>query len=238
MAVFLLIPGAGGEASYWNRLAPLLIGRGHQAIPVQLPAADDRAGLQAYADQASATLRAAPRRADAGPLVVVAQSMGGLSAPLVAQRELAAQIVLLNAMTPRPGETGGQWWGNTGQAQASADYVRRLGLPDGRADGQPFDVDAMFFHDLPPQVRDELLAGPEPAQSDRPFEDPWPLDRWPGIPTRFLQGRDDRLFPLEFQRRVVRERLGLDVEELPGGHLLALSQPAALTDALLSGLPR
>ena len=49
---------------------------------------------------------------------------------------------------------------------------------------------------------------------------------------RFLQGRDDRFFPLEFQRRVVADRLGIPVEELPGGHLIALSQPKVLADAL------
>jgi hypothetical protein len=53
------------------------------------------------------------------------------------------------------------------------------------------------------------------------------------VPTRFLQGVDDRFFPLEFERRAVRERLGLAVEELPGGQLLDLSRPEALTAALL-----
>lgn len=48
----------------------------------------------------------------------------------------------------------------------------------------------------------------------------------------FLQGRDDRLFPLDFQRRVVTDRLGIEVEEVPGGHLVALSQPATLADRL------
>ncbi|SFE55076.1 hypothetical protein SAMN05216574_104152 [Blastococcus tunisiensis] len=47
-----------------------------------------------------------------------------------------------------------------------------------------------------------------------------------------VAGRDDRLFPLEFQRRVAAQRLGLDVDELPGGHLLALSRPAELADRL------
>jgi pimeloyl-ACP methyl ester carboxylesterase len=65
------------------------------------------------------------------------------------------------------------------------------------------------------------------------FAQPWPLAAWPDVPTRFLQGRDDRFFPLEFQRRLARERLGLDVEELPGGHLIALSRPRELADALL-----
>jgi hypothetical protein len=34
-------------------------------------------------------------------------------------------------------------------------------------------------------------------------------------------------------RRVARERLGLEAEALPGGHLNALSEPDALTGALL-----
>jgi hypothetical protein len=37
---------------------------------------------------------------------------------------------------------------------------------------------------------------------------------------------------VEFQRRVARERLGLDVVELPGGHLNALSQPEAVATAV------
>jgi pimeloyl-ACP methyl ester carboxylesterase len=49
-----------------------------------------------------------------------------------------------------------------------------------------------------------------------------------------IQGSDDRLFPLEFQRRVVSSRLGLELEVMPGGHLMALSQPAELASRLLS----
>jgi hypothetical protein len=47
-------------------------------------------------------------------------------------------------------------------------------------------------------------------------------------------GSDDRLFPLEFQRRVVRDRLGIDVDAVPGGHLVSLSRPAELTERLLA----
>ena len=43
----------------------------------------------------------------------------------------------------------------------------------------------------------------------------------------------DRLFPLAFQQRVARERLGLDPVVLPGGHLVALSQPEAVATVLL-----
>jgi hypothetical protein len=42
------------------------------------------------------------------------------------------------------------------------------------------------------------------------------------------------LFPLEFQRRVASERLKRPIDEVPGGHLVALSNPRGLADQLLS----
>src|ERR671917_461179 len=52
------------------------------------------------------------------------------------------------------------------------------------------------------------------------------------LPTRFLQGRDDRFFPVGFQRRVAGERLGITPDEMAGGHLVALSHPKELADRL------
>jgi pimeloyl-ACP methyl ester carboxylesterase len=140
------------------------------------------------------------------------------------------RIVLLNAMVPKPGESAGEWWDATGQAAARAAYAER----EGRT-AAAFDPLVDFFHDVPREVVEEAMAASAPDQSDKPFEEAWPLAAWPDVPTRFLQGREDRFFPLEFQRRVVAERLpGVEVEELPGGHLLALSRPVELATALLS----
>jgi pimeloyl-ACP methyl ester carboxylesterase len=162
-------------------------------------------------------------------VILVAQSMGGFTAPLVAQRRRTDLIVLLNAMVPAPGESGAQWWQTTGQKQASAEYLHRIGL--GRSE---LDFVEDFFHDVLEDVKRVVVSSPEPRQSDTPFARPWPLDNWPSVPTRFLQGADDRLFPLEFQRRVVRERLGIDVDVMPGGHLLAFSRPRELAEKLES----
>jgi hypothetical protein len=48
MAAFVLIPGAGGQAWYWHRVVPLLESARHTAHAVELPAADETAGLAAY----------------------------------------------------------------------------------------------------------------------------------------------------------------------------------------------
>jgi pimeloyl-ACP methyl ester carboxylesterase len=75
---------------------------------------------------------------------------------------------------------------------------------------------------------------PEPAQSDRPFADAWPLDAWPDVETHVVISADDRLFPADFQRRVARERLAITPDVIPGGHLPAQGHPEELTDLLLS----
>jgi pimeloyl-ACP methyl ester carboxylesterase len=218
---YVLVPGAGGDARYWRRVAPLLRGAGHRAVAVDLPN-DPGATLS---DQAEAIVAAA---AGAEDVVLVAQSMGGFSAPLAVGRLPTSELVLVNAMIPLPGETAGAWWEATGQEEAR----RTLDLAAGRGADTPFDEQVHFLHDVPAEVLAEIDdGGAGPAGSL--FTDPLPLDRWPTVPTRVLSGRDDRFFPYAFQQRLARERLGLNAEPLPGGHLLALSQPDALVERLL-----
>ncbi|MGH3669560.1 MAG: alpha/beta fold hydrolase [Pseudonocardiaceae bacterium] len=225
MATYILIPGAGGSGWYWHLLVGELRRRGHDAVAVDLPADDDAAGLSEYAD---AVVDAIGERTH---LVMVAQSFGAFTAPLVCHRAQVDLLVLLNAMVPAPGESAGQWWTATGHAQARADDAARHGRPVST------DVNLLedFFHDIPPELTAEAMGERASHQSATPFAQPWPLNRWPGVPTRFLQGRDDRFFPLEFQRQIAQERLGLRPEEMPGGHLLALSRPRELADRLEAG---
>ena len=64
------------------------------------------------------------------------------------------------------------------------------------------------------------------------MEKPWPLAAGTDVPTKFLLCRDDRLFPAEFMRRHVHERLGITPDEIDGGHLVALSRPKELAERL------
>jgi pimeloyl-ACP methyl ester carboxylesterase len=217
MATFVLIPGAGGDAWYWHRVVPELETQGHDVVAVTLPAGDDAAGWTEYAD---AILRAIGDRTE---LILVAQSLAGFSAPLVCEPLPVDLLVLLNAMVPRPGETGNEWWSNTGQGSAQRDYLAGLGLPP-----ESDDDAVVYFHDVPNHVIDEAVRRGEPDQSMTPMSQAWPLAAWPDVPTRVLVGRDDRLFPAAFQHRVARDRLGLTADEIDGGHLVALSRPKEL----------
>jgi len=222
VATFALIPGAGSDPWYWHLVVPELERRGHDALAVDLPCDDDRAGLAEYTDAVCDQL--GDRRAD---LVVVAQSMAGFTAPLVCARVPVQLMVLVAAMVPLPGEPPGDWWGATGHEEA----VRRQAALDGRPLDELDDPVAMFLHDLPPALAAES-ADHVRAQSATPFGEPWPLAAWPDVPTRFLLCRQDRFFPADFLRRVVGERLGIVPDEMDGGHLPALAHPVELTDHL------
>jgi pimeloyl-ACP methyl ester carboxylesterase len=215
----VLVHGSGGAAVYWSRVLPLL----PDAVAVELP--PDAATWE----ECVGVVRDA---ADAGS-VLVGHSMGAYVVALAAASFPTSGVVLLAPMVPAPGETAGAWWERTGHADAAAGAAREQGLdPAAVLPGPGFDMDVAFLHDV---STDGLLELPEPTWPPAAlFDAPYPLERWPDVPTRVLAARDDRLFPLPFVQRLARERVGVEVEVLPGGHLVALAQPGAVAAALLA----
>jgi pimeloyl-ACP methyl ester carboxylesterase len=219
-ATFVLIPGAGGMAWYWHRVVPLLEKARHEAIAVDLPADDTRAGLSDYADIVVRAIGARPK------IVLVAQSLRGFTAPLVCARTRVRMLVLVNAMIPHPGEKAGAWWQNTGSADS------RVATAQTRGYNPTFDVPTYFLHDVPEAV---LRMGParQRDQAESVFEEPCDFERWPEVPIHVIASADDRFFPLEFQQRIARERLGKETLVIAGGHLVALARPDELAEQLL-----
>lgn len=220
---YVLIPGAGGRAWYWHLVAAGLAESGHRAIAVELPADDDTKGLSDYAQ----TVLDAVATPD--EVIVVAASLGAFIAPLVAGPLRTAAVVLVNPMIPIPGETPGGWWGNTGAVEARSARAARLGY---RVELDPV---TYMFHDVPPEVL--ATVTPKGEQAQRPFRDPCTFIAWPAA-TTVISSEDDRFFPLGFQQQLARDRLGVEPVVVPGGHLVALSQPRALTSAILSASGR
>jgi hypothetical protein len=218
---FVLIPGAGGTAWYWHRVVPLLQAAGHEAIAVDLPGDDPAAGLPEYARLVEGAIGSRSN------VVLVAMSLGGFTAPLVAAKIPVSAMVFVNAMLPRPGETPGAWWDDTGWSDARVAAAERGDYP---AD---FDLAVYFLHDVPPEV----AAAGEPYQrpeADAVFGSVCDFTGWPPVPVRAVAGADDRFFPVGFQQALARGRLGVEADVLPGGHLIALARPTELASYLLA----
>ena len=226
MATIALIHGAGSNAAYWSRVVPALERAGHRCVAPDLPCGSDDADFTTYADAVLDALAGDP--AD----VVVGQSLGAYTAPVVAQRCASRLIVLVAPMIPAPGETPGEWGAAVGSRQAQAEYAAAAGFDPA------FDLMTTFFHDVPPETVQEVMAEGEPAQSGAIMDRPFPLTAWPAITTRVIAGRDDRLFPLVLTRRLARERLGVEVDEIATGHLPAFARPDQLAHMLLNQIGR
>jgi pimeloyl-ACP methyl ester carboxylesterase len=214
-----LIHGGGGSAWDWHLLVPELRARGADAVAMDLPSEHETAGLSEFTD---AVVDAVGVRTG---LSVVGHSYGGYVAPLVCERLPVELLVLVAAMVPAPGESANEYWANTEYEKA----FRALRAQTGH-DGSE---DAVFYHDVPPELVAEAKRH-ERSQADTSGLEPWPLEAWPDVPTRFLLCRDDRMFPAEWLRGVVRERLGIVPDEIDGGHYISLTRPRELADRLES----
>ena len=221
MSTFVLIPGAGGAAWYWHRVVPLLRAAGHDAIAVDLPGDDENAGLGEYARLVTGAIGG---RQD---VMLVAQSLGGFTAPLVATAVPVLGLVFVNAMIPQPGETPEPVVGQHGLVRGPRRRSRSSRLPSGVRSGRVFPARRA--------TGGGGCGGAAPAsRGSAVFGSVCEFDGWPTAPIRVVTGADDRFFPVEFQRKVARERLGLEADVLPGGHLIALARPEPLADYLLA----
>jgi pimeloyl-ACP methyl ester carboxylesterase len=185
--------------------------RRHDIVAPDLPCDEDSAGLPEYAD---AVIEAIGDRTD---LVVVAQSLGAFTAPLVCHRVPVDMLVLVAPMIPMPNEAPADYWTNTRYEQEVHEHYD--------------DEIALFYQDVPPELAAQALKRGR-RQSEARLSEHSPLESWPDVPTRVLLCRDDRLFPAPFLRRVARERLGITPDEIDGGHTPALSRPKELADRL------
>jgi pimeloyl-ACP methyl ester carboxylesterase len=234
---FVLIPGAGADPRVYGATIDALRDRGHDGIAPSLPL-DDPDALPS--DHAAAVVAAVEDLGmavgDAGPvprrLVIVGQSLGAYAASLAADRLGPARLILLAPMIPTPGETAEEWWGATRHADAIAPMRERFGPPP------EWDEEAMaelFYHDV-----DAATLAANAKFEGRPgtglFEEPFAPAHWPFVPTTVLAPRGDRMFPLEFQQRLMFERLagpGIDLAEMEGGHLPMLARPVELAERLV-----
>jgi pimeloyl-ACP methyl ester carboxylesterase len=225
MATFALVHGGGDVGWYWHLVETALREHGHDVVAPDLPCDDDTATLDDYAN---AVIEAIGHRRY---VVVVGQSYGGFTAALVAGRIPVDGLVFVTALVPAPGEKPADWWTNTGYQQAVEAQARRDGGLTGSDD--PF---VAYYHDVPRPLAEEALRN-ERSESQAAYDDPWPLDSLPNVPTRFVLCTEDRFLPPDLMRRVVSERLGVLPDEIAAGHCVALSRPRELA-SLIDGYAR
>jgi hypothetical protein len=231
MATFGLIHGAWHGAWCWTNVVAALDELGHAAVAVDLPIDVPAASTANYAQVAAGAL------ASGEPPIVVAHSMAGLVAPLVADRIRVRGLVYLAAVLRRPGRSC---------ADDHADHLNDDISPPGFGKELRRDAEGMTWWPTAADARRHLFHDATEAEAAWAFaglrhqkgywSDRSPQSGWPGVPSVSIVCAEDRAVTPEWSRRVARNWLGLTPIEFPGGHSPHLTRPrelAALLDRLV-----
>jgi pimeloyl-ACP methyl ester carboxylesterase len=219
MTTYALLHGGWHGGWCWEFVRAELASRGHRSVAPDLPVTDAAAGAEAYAD---AVLAALP----AEEVVLVAHSLAGLVAPLVAAAAPVRRIVYLAAMLPEPGRSVDD------RARAGERMTRR-GIGRGQVvndDGSTsFRADSaveLLYPDSPPERAAWAVARLR-RQHWRITAEPSPVTHVPPAPATYVLCAEDRIIDPDWARTAMP-----DPVELPGDHSPFLSRPAALADLL------
>jgi pimeloyl-ACP methyl ester carboxylesterase len=225
MPTLVLLHGAWHGAWCWAAVQSELTGLGVATIAVDLPVTDIDAGLDRYAD---VVCQAVDGREE---VVVVAHSLSGLVAPLVAERADVRGVVMLAALWPEPARSARE------QARAlrgiySEEYRRApMVRHDDGSTEVPSDVALeLLYQDCDRAVAEVACARLRP-QHWRVWAERSPLARWPVVPTVGLACRSDRMLGQVGMLRGA-DRASSSLAWLDSGHSPMLSIPRDLAAAL------
>jgi len=228
VTVFALLHGGLHYGSCWDAVSAELERRVHRAVAPDLPVDDDSAGALKWAQVA---IDAIEREVDSASedVVVVAHSISGLCAPVIATLYPVRHMVFVGGLLPVPGQSFAEHLG------ANPDAIT-FPEPQEHGDG-PFGltweaVREGFYHDCPEVLArrafDELRH-----QSFTAFTESCPIDRWPDTPSTYVLMRHDRAVGESWARRNAVDRIGASIVELDGGHSPFFARPAELSAVLL-----
>lgn len=227
--LFVLVHGAWHDGWTWGLLRRELARLGYDSLAPDLPCDDPSKGVSEYADVVVDSIGARTR-----DVVVVGHSLGGLTAPVVAERVHASGLVLLCALLPQVGTS-------LARQRETDPYVmtrawRENYLPQridiGETSTWPTALAReIFYHDCPSPIVEAALDHLRP-QAATPILETSPLLRWPAT-THYVYARDDRVVDGDWVEVNVRKRLGVDPIAIEGGHSPFFSQPRALADLLV-----
>jgi pimeloyl-ACP methyl ester carboxylesterase len=225
VTTFVLVHGAWHGAWCWDRLIPELEQRGHAAIAMDLPIDVPRAGMKEYA---AVVARHVPRDE---PVALVGHSLGASVIPLVAASVPVQRLVFLCPVLRMPGRTlASQAEDDAGMATADLSHGRVF-FDDSSSAWEPDAAIAAFYGECDPATA-SWAASHLRRQYWRYWEEDNPLDAWPLADYRAIVCTADRMVDLDWARRAIPERLGVEPVEIPGDHSPFLSVPARLAEAL------
>lgn len=219
MTSVVLLHGAWHRGSCWAPLQEVLP---WPSVAPDLPSDQPGLGAADYADAVELP---------EGELVIVGHSLGGLTAPVLAERvaDRVRAVVLVCAMVPEPGRS------HMDLTKADPSILPRLAAhpsrnPDGTTSWPPEAALEAMYAGVPAEVARPAVAALRP-QAWTVTKEVSPLRAWPDVPTTSVVCAADPMAAPEASRRIARDR-GFTLRELPGDHFPMLTRPRELAEII------
>ena len=217
MTDVVLIHSTGQGAAGWERVVGALAGRGLTGHAVELPS-DPELLAADYAELIGGQVGAV----DAP--VVLAHSGAGPLLPAAARALDASHQVWLAAWVPDPGASFAEDTHRHLRVAFDPDWVGKDPTTDDAV------AEAYLYHDADAASLEWALSTRRLFLPLGVYGERLPLA--PEIPSTYVVAAHDRTIRPEWQRRMARERLGVEPVELPTGHCPNVSRPDRLAELL------
>jgi pimeloyl-ACP methyl ester carboxylesterase len=228
----VLVHGAWADGSSWNDVIERLQAEG---IQVTAPANPLRS-ISIDSAHINSLLEQIP-----GPVLVVAHSYGGaVITNSATNANNVVGLVYVAAFAPDEGETLADI------ASKSEDSVinptlRPLQYPTGEGAETAVEVriDPAEFHnvfaaDLPAE-QTSLMAATQRPLSELAFSEPTGVPAWKKLPSWAVVASGDKVIGTDVVRSMA-ERAGATITEVEGSHVIMMSQPQVVAEAILTAL--
>ena len=218
----VLVHGAWGDGSSWQRVIPILLDTGIAVVAVQNP-------TSSLADDVAATN--VTLNAIQGPVVLVGHSWGGAVITQAGNNPKVKALVYVAAFAPAAGES-------VGALVASFPSPPALSkITDDGAGNLKLSLDAWINdvgHDLP-ESEARLLHALQPPLPTTTFAETITQAAWEDRPSWYIVSADDRAVSVELERAAAL-RMGANTVELAAGHMSLLSHPAAVAAVIIEAV--
>lgn len=214
----VLVHGAFADGSTWNQVIPLLQAKGLKAVSVQNP-------LSSLADDVAAVRRMLDTQA--GPVVLVGHSWGGVVITEAGQRDNVKSLVYVAAFAPSEGQS---------VVDLSKDYPTPSGSSHLVADKAGFltlsqeGLEKHLAQDVPAEQTRLMAATQNPVRATN-FEERVTVAAWKTRPSWYVVSEQDRMIQPALQQAMA-EKISARIVSLPAGHAPHLSQPAEVADVI------
>ncbi len=228
----VLVHGAFADGSSWNEVIKRLQAEGLQ---VTAPANPLR-GISIDSAYIGSFLEQIP-----GPVLAVAHSYGGAVITNAATNaNNVVGLVYVAAFAPDEGETLGAIAGNSRDSVVLPALVE-LQYPTGEGEEKAveFTIDPEKFHevfaaDLSVE-QTALMAATQRPLSGLPFSEPTGVPAWKNLPSWAVVSSGDKVVGTDAVRSMA-ERAGATITEVEGSHVIMMSQPQVVAEAILTAL--